>query len=238
MVCPNNLFFFVNFVFFVVKKGFLMNLNPIDLSFYLVLDPDLCGGPAAMVRTARMAAENGATVVQLRAPAWKKRQWLETARELKVALAPLGVPLIINDQVDVALAVDAEGVHIGQDDLPVAETRRLIGPGKILGLSVSNAAELVSVPEGVDYLGIGPVYPTGTKPDAGAATGLPLFAGLVEATLLPVVGIGGIHAGNCTPLFTAGARGVAVVSAICGQADVARATAGLAEIIRASFPAQ
>ena len=209
-----------------------MNLNPIDLSLYLVLDPDLCGGPAGMVRTARLAAENGATVVQLRAPGWKKRQWLETALELKAVLAPLGVPLIINDQVDVALAVDADGVHIGQDDLPVGETRRLIGPGKILGLSVSDTAE------GVDYLGIGPVYPTGTKPDAGVATGLPLFAGLVAATRLPVVAIGGVHAGNCAPLFVAGARGVAVVSAICGQADVARSTAGLAQEIRSFLPVQ
>lgn len=79
-----------------------MILNPIDLSLYLVLDPDLCGGPEAMLRTARLAAENGATVVQLRAPGWKKKQWLETASDLKVVLAPHGVPLIINDHIDVA----------------------------------------------------------------------------------------------------------------------------------------
>ncbi len=204
-----------------------MSLNPIDLSLYLVLDPDLCGGPAEMVRTARLAAENGATVVQLRAPGWKKRQWLETARDLKAVLAPFGVPLIINDHVDIALAIDADGVHVGQDDLPAAETRRLIGPDKILGLSISNAIELAAVPQGVDYLGIGPVYPTGTKPDAVAATGVSRFAQLVEATRLPVVAIGGINGGNCAPLFAAGAQGVAVVSAICGQADPARATAEL-----------
>ena len=98
-----------------------MTPNPVDLSLYLVLDPELCGGPAEMVRTARLAAENGATVVQLRAPKWKKRQWLATAIELKAVLAPLGVPLIINDHIDVALAIDADGVHIGQADLPVAE---------------------------------------------------------------------------------------------------------------------
>ena len=208
-------------------------MNAIDLSLYLVLDPDLCGGPAGMVRTAVQAAKNGATVVQLRAPNWKKRQWLETAFELKSALAPYGIPLIINDHIDVALAVDAEGVHIGQDDLPVAETRRLIGPGKILGLSISDAAELATVPaSGVDYLGIGPVYPTGTKADAGAATGIPLFAELVAATALPVVAIGGIHRENCEPLFAAGTDGVAVVSAICGQGDPARATAVLGEVIQ------
>jgi thiamine-phosphate pyrophosphorylase len=204
----------------------------LDLSLYLVLDPDLCGSPEAMLRTAVLAAENGATVVQLRAPHWKKRQWLDAARALKAALAPLGVPLIINDQVDIALAVDADGVHVGQDDLPVAEARRLIGPGKILGVSVSDAAELAAVPAGIDYLGIGPVYATGTKPDAAAATGVPLFAQLVAAARWPVVAIGGINAGNCAPLMQAGARGVAVVSAICGQADVARATRRLREQIR------
>ena len=112
-------------------------MNAIDLSLYLVLDPDLCGGPAGMVHTAIQAAKNGATVVQLRAPNWKKRQWLETATELKRVLESYRVPLIINDQVDVALAVDAEGVHVGQDDLPASEARRLIGPDKWLGLSVS-----------------------------------------------------------------------------------------------------
>ena len=208
-----------------------MKLNPVDLSLYLVLDPDLCGGPDGMVRTARLAAENGATVVQLRAPNWKKRQWLETARELKAVLAPLGVLLIINDHVDVALAVDADGVHVGQADLPVAETRRLIGPGKILGLSVSNTVQLKAVPDGVDYLGIGPVYPTGTKLDAAAVVGARMFAELVAATRLPVVAIGGINADNCAPLFAAGAKGVAVVSAICGQGDPARATKNLLQKI-------
>ena len=209
-----------------------MILNPIDLSLYLVLDPDLCGGPEAMLRTARLAAENGATVVQLRAPGWKKKQWLETASDLKVVLAPHGVPLIINDHIDVALAIGAEGVHVGQDDLPVTETRRLIGPDKILGLSISNAAELAATPPGVDYLGIGPVYPTGTKLDAAEATGVKLFAELVAATCVPVVAIGGIHGGNCMPLFAAGAQGVAVISAICGQPDPARATAELKAMIR------
>ena len=207
--------------------------KPLDLLLYLVLDPDLCGGPEGMVRTARLAAESGATVVQLRAPSWKKRQWLETARELKSVLQPLGVPLIINDHIDIALAVDADGVHVGQDDLPVAEVRRLIGPDKWLGLSVTNAEQLAEVPYGsVDYLGIGPVYPTGTKSDAAPVVGVPAFAQLVAASRLPVVAIGGIQAGNSQPLMQAGAKGVAVVSAICGQVDPARATEVLLEKLR------
>ena len=210
--------------------------SALDLSLYLVLDPERCGSPAQMVETARLAAQNGASVVQLRAPGWKKRQWLETAIELKEVLDPLGVPLIINDQVDIALAVDADGVHVGQDDLPPAVVRRLIGPQKWLGLSVSNADQLAAVPPGlVDYLGIGPLYPTATKPDAAPATGLSAFAELVAAARLPVVVIGGIQLENCLLPLQAGAQGVAVVSAICGQDDPAQRTRDLRDKIRASL---
>lgn len=199
----------------------------IDLSLYLVLDPELCGGADGMLATARLAATHGASVVQLRAPGWKKRQWLETAQALIDVLRPLGVPLIVNDQVDVALAVDADGVHVGQADLPPEAVRRLIGPHKMLGLSVSNAAQLAKVPAGVDYLGIGPAYPTTTKPDASAVIGVAPFAALVAQARWPVVAIGGIDVNNCAPLIQAGAAGVAVVSAICGQPDPASATKAL-----------
>lgn len=211
-------------------------MKKLDLSLYLVLDPDLCGSPDGMVQTARLAAENGATAVQLRAPHWKKKQWLETAHKLKAALSPLGVPLIINDQVDVALAADADGVHVGQDDLPAADVRRLIGPDKLLGVSVSDFSELAAVPAtGVDYLGVGPVFPTGTKPDAGVALGIAGLGKLAAATALPVVAIGGINSVHCGELLAAGARGVAVVSAICGQPDPAQASAALAAALAAAL---
>lgn len=213
-------------------------VRQLDLSLYLVLDPDLCGGAEGMLRTAQIAAQNGASVVQLRAPRWKKRQWLDCALELKRVLTPLGVPLIINDQVDVALAVDADGVHVGQSDLPADVVRRLIGPSKWLGLSVSNAAELAAfaaVPgSGVDHLGIGPVFATATKGDAAPATGLPLLAELCAASRLPVVAIGGIGLANCVPTLQCGADGVAVVSAICGQPDVAASTHALRSAIDAA----
>ncbi len=217
-------------------KNVKNEMKPLDLLLYLVLDPDLCGGAEGMVRTARLAAENGATVVQLRAPNWKKRQWLATARELKSVLEPFGVPLIINDHIDIALAVDADGVHVGQDDMPVADVRRLIGPDKWLGLSVTNAVQMAEVPyELVDYLGIGPVYPTGTKSDAAPVVGVSAFAELVAESRLPVVGIGGIQVGNFLPLVQAGAKGVAVVSAICGQEDPVRATKVLLERLKQVF---
>ena len=207
-------------------------MKAFDLSLYLVLDPDLCGGLDGMLRTARLAAEQGVSMVQLRAPNWKKRQWLEAALALKEVLDPLKVPLIINDQVDVALAVDAAGVHVGQADLPPDVVRRLIGPHMLLGLSISDARELASSSlAGVDYLGIGPVFPTGTKLDAAPALGLAGFADLLRSIRLPVVAIGGIQAGSCAPLMAAGAKGVALISAICGQPDVAAATRGLREEI-------
>jgi thiamine-phosphate pyrophosphorylase len=200
-------------------------MRPIDYSLYLVLDPELCGGAAGMVETAREAACHGATVVQLRAPGWKKRQWLETAAELKRVLDPLHVPLIVNDHVDVAIACDAAGVHVGQADIPAEVARALVGSGKVVGLSITAVAELSSVPaEGVDYLGVGPVFPTGTKPDATPPMGLPALAEVVASTRLPVVAIGGIHAGNCASLFAAGVEGVAIISAICGQPRVDEAT--------------
>ncbi|MGQ5523909.1 thiamine phosphate synthase [Chitinimonas sp. PSY-7] len=208
-------------------------MKPLDLSLYLVLDPELCGGMEGMVTTARMAAEHGVTIVQLRAPHWKKRQWMEAARSLKTVLDPLNVPLIINDHVDIALAVDAAGVHVGQADMPVDVVRRLIGPTKLLGLSTSNSVHMAEVSvELVDYIGVGPVYPTGTKLDASPVIGLSTFGQLMSEKPLPAVAIGGIKAGMAGPLIKAGADGVAVVSAICGQADPAAAAAMLSAEIR------
>ena len=148
-------------------------MKTLDLSLYLVLDPDLCGSPAGMVRTARLAAENGATVVQLRAPQWKKKQWLTTAREIKAALSPLGVPLIVNDRVDVALAVGADGVHLGQQDMAIADARRLGPPGGMIGVSAETVADAVRAEkEGADYIGVSPVFATPTKTDAAPPLGL------------------------------------------------------------------
>lgn len=208
-----------------------MSRNAIDVSLYLVLDPDLCGGLDGMVETAKLAAQHGATVVQLRAPNWKKRQWLACAQQLKAVLAPLNVPLIINDHVDVALAVDADGVHVGQSDLPVQVVRELLGPNKIVGLSTNNLGNVTELlrPEiaaCIDYIGVGPVYPTTTKKDASPVLSHDEMAAMFascRARGVPAVAIGGIKLGNAAPLMAAGANGVAVISAICGQGDIAQA---------------
>lgn len=212
-------------------------MSKLDLSLYLVLDPELCGGLAGMLETAQRAAQAGASVVQLRAPQWKKRQYLQAATELKAVLDPLAVPLIINDHLDIALAVDAAGVHVGQSDLPVDVVRRLLGPDKLIGLSTSNASQLAAAPlQLINYVGVGPVYPTGTKPDASPVIGLAAFAQLMRDKRLPAVAIGGIQAGMAAPLIAAGVDGVAVVSAICGQPDPAAATAALLNEIRGARP--
>ncbi|MCG9026188.1 thiamine phosphate synthase [Laribacter hongkongensis] len=199
-------------------------MKMIDYSVYLVLDPDLCGGLDGMLRVTEAAMAGGAGVVQLRAPQWKKRQWLDAARALQLLCRQGGAVFVVNDQVDVALAVGADGVHVGQQDLPVAVVRELMGPQALIGLSVNHAGQLAAVPPEADYLGLGPVFATSTKKDAAPVLGLAQLAGLAAATSLPTVGIGGIAPANAGSVFAAGVDGVAVVSAICTAADPAAVT--------------
>ncbi len=206
----------------------------LDLTLYLVLDPVLCGGIAGMVQTTQLAVANGVTAVQLRSEqAYDRRDWYQAALALKEVLAETTVPLLINDQVDVAMAVQADGVHVGQSDLPVDVVRKLIGTEKLIGLSVSNASQMQSVPwEQVDYLGIGPIYPTNSKSDAAPVLGVEQLQKLVQSKQCPAVAIGGINRSNITQVMQTGIDGVAVISAICAQPDVGAATQQLLQQIR------
>lgn len=205
--------------------------RPIDLSLYLVLDPGLCERSVGIIETALGAVRAGAGIVQLRAPDWKKRRMVECARALKAALSPFGVPLVIDDHADVALAADADGLHVGQADLSVADARALIGFDRILGLSIGSPEEARSADwEAVDYVGIGPVFATKTKPDAGAALGADGLRAVIGLSHRPTVAIGGIGAANAAEVARAGAGGAAVISAICGTPDP---EAAAAEILRA-----
>ena len=202
------------------------------LKLYLVLDPDLCGGFEGMVETAKEAAEAGATVVQLRAPDWKKRRLAACGREILKVLRPLGIPLIVNDHIDVAVAIGADGVHVGQDDLSPEDCRRQMPEGMILGLSVSNLDEARAVdPALVDYVGIGPVHNTSTKPDAAPALGIDGLHAVVDAAPCPSVAIGGIKTRDIPAVMATGTDGIAVVSAICGQPEPARATRELLALL-------
>lgn len=202
----------------------------IDLSVYLVLDPDLCGGAQGMIDTTRAAVQSGVRCVQLRAPHWKKRALVECGRALKTVLSGTNAALIINDHADVCLAVNADGLHIGQDDLSPADARAIIGNDKVLGLSVSDEQELAEVDSSlIDHLGIGPIYQTSTKTDASPELGIEGFAQLAARKPCPVVAIGSVKTPIVGELMHAGADGVAVVSAICGQKDPAAAAKALVE---------
>lgn len=207
-----------------------------DLSLYLVLDPDLCR-PLGMVETARRAVAGGVTMVQLRDKDASPRQMIETGRALKAALAGSGVPLIVNDDVEAAIAIGADGLHVGQDDRDAQTARRLIGPDMILGLSVETEALAAAVdPAVVDYVGAGPVFATQTKPGHKPPIGLDGLARLIAATALPAVAIGGLKTGHVEAVLKSGAQGLAVVSAICGQPDPQAAAFELSEAIRKARP--
>lgn len=208
--------------------------RPFDLSLYLVTDPDLTGG-RGVEATVAAALEGGVTLVQLRDPHAKGRVLVETARRLKALLAPRGIPLIINDRVDVALAADADGVHVGQSDIDAGDVRAMIGPDRILGLSVGTTAEHEASRAAFaacDYVGIGPVFATATKTDAGGAIGMAGLAAMRARIALPAVAIGGLNAANIGAAIRAGADGVAVVSAIMNAADPARAASEIAAVVR------
>ncbi len=174
----------------------------------------------ALVGIVAAAVRGGVTMVQLREKDATTREFIGRAQALKALLAGSGVPLIVNDRVDVALAVDADGVHVGQSDMPVEAVRALIGPGKLIGLSITDEAQMRR-PDAAsaDYLGIGPIHPQQTKRDVSTPFGVAGFARLRRMTQKPVLAIGGIKAADAAPLMQEGADGLAVVSAIMAAAD-------------------
>lgn len=202
----------------------------LDLSLYVVAGTALCASHA-VAATILAAVRGGATAVQLREPLATTRQLCQLAQTVHQALADTGVPLLVNDRLDVALAVGAEGVHLGQSDLPVTQARRIGGPDLLVGLSVSNREQTAAanaLPAGtVDYLGVGPVFATPTKPLAAPALGLEPTARLLASTSLPCVAIGGIHAGNAAQVRATGVDGIAVVSAVCAAPNPEAAAAAL-----------
>lgn len=190
-------------------------MNRESLRLYLVTDRGLSLG-RSLEEVVIEAVAGGVTIVQLREKDAPTGEFVALAKGLKALLAPLGVPLIINDRVDVALAADADGVHIGQSDMAYADARRLLGPDKIIGLSVENFHDL-EVANGldVDYIGISPVYGTPTKTDTAQPFGLEGLRRAVEMSAHPTVAIGGMNAQTIGDVMLAGTDGVAVVSAIC-----------------------
>jgi thiamine-phosphate pyrophosphorylase len=178
------------------------------------------------------AVKGGATMVQLREKDVSTRFFIEEAQRLKKILAPFAVPLIINDRIDVALAVGADGVHIGQEDMPYPLARKLLGPGAIIGLSVETPDQ-VEAAEAFDlaYLGVSAIFATPTKTDTRNHWGLDGLRKVRAMTRHPLVAIGGINAANAAEVMQAGADSLAVVSAICSAPDPQKATEHLRRII-------
>jgi thiamine-phosphate pyrophosphorylase len=217
----------------------------LDLSLYLVTDTALCGH-LGVPATVSAAVAAGVTVVQLRDPDATDDELVRLGREVATALRGTGVPLIVNDRIQLVEAIGADGAHVGQNDLDIAQARRQLGPDAVLGLSVQTVAHVdgavrQGAPAGtgsgiVDYLGAGPVWWQATKPDAAAPTGVDGLRAIVAASPWPCVAIGGITPERVPRVRWAGAAGIAVVSAICGQPNVAAATRALRESWDGTIP--
>jgi thiamine-phosphate pyrophosphorylase len=192
---------------------------------YLVTDRDLCGG-RALEKIVLQAVQGGVSYVQLREKAISTRAFVEEAIRIKTLLAPFRIPLIINDRIDVALASGAEGVHIGQQDMPYPAARKLMGRKAIIGLSVETWKDVEEAEAfDADYIGVSPVFSTPTKTDTKDAWGLKGLARIKTFSRHKLVAIGGINESNVEAVMRAGADCVAVVSAICA-ADNSEAAAG------------
>jgi thiamine-phosphate pyrophosphorylase len=204
----------------------------VDWSLYVVTDRPLAR-ERPLEQVVEAALRGGATVIQLREKEASTREFIALGRRLQQLCHARQVPLIINDRLDVALAIEADGVHVGQEDMPVALARRLLGPDKIVGATVSTPQEAHQAEaDGADYLGCNAVFYTPTKTDTGTPLGIEGFRHLVQAVSLPVVAIGGIKATNAAELIQAGAAGVAVVSAVMVADDPETATRELCQVIR------
>ena len=209
-------------------KGVLMKAQP-DYSIYLVTD-DGCLQGRALIDCVREALEGGVTLVQYRAKTASSAEMYAEALQLKALCDSFNVPLIINDRLDIAMAVGAAGVHLGQDDLPCAAARKLLGEDYIIGVSAHNPAEAkAALQSGADYLGCGAVFGTATKADV-KKLGTDGLAAICKAKGLPVVGIGGVTADNYREVRAAGADGAAIVSGILAQPDIRTTVRAIARV--------
>jgi len=227
------------FMPFIELRGFAMNKKTgvgffsiqskmhIDYSIYLVTDRTILG-ERDLIKAAKQAILGGVTLLQLREKNISSREFFALAVELKQLAHSYNVPLIINDRLDIALAADADGLHIGQDDLPLIEARRILGANKILGYSVSNLTEAAyGQQNGADYLGAGAVFATGSKADVGEPIGLNMLREIKRSVNIPVVGIGGIGTDNASLVRETGVDGISIISAILGKEDIEGAAKNL-----------
>lgn len=208
-----------------------MHNKAIDYSLYLVTDSGLLAGKD-LLKTVEQAIQGGVTVVQIREKYLPSQEFFQVALAIKAVTDKYQVPLIINDRADIALAVDAAGLHIGQDDLPLTAARKLLGPNKIIGVSTATLDEaLLAQNQGADYLGVGAIFPTNTKDDADSVS-LEQLQAIKAGIKIPIVAIGGINGNNIQSVMKTGVDGVAVVSAIIAAADPGEAASKLQQLMK------
>ena len=197
-----------------------------------VLTDTLLQSRFSHIELTEQAIAGGADTIQLRQKKGSTREMILVATEMKRLCTEKGVIFIVNDRIDVAIAAEADGVHLGQDDFPIPLARKLLGDNRIIGGSAATMEEAKKcLSDGADYVGFGPVYPTGSKDDAGPVSGIDTLRKIVETIPLPIIAIGGIDKGNTSEVMKAGAHGIAVISAVCCREDPRQATKGLYEAI-------
>ena len=207
-------------------------MKKIDWKLYFIADFESAKGKD-LVWIVEEAVKGGATVVQLRAKSISTREFLDISMKIHSFLKKKRVPLIINDRIDIALALDADGVHLGQKDMPLQIARKILGKEKIIGISVNNIEEAMEAENnGADYLGVGPVFPTTTKPDIRAPLGIEGLRKIREKIKIPIIAIGGINKSNVHEVYSTGVDGIAVVSAIILSPDPCQAAEKLIEEIK------
>jgi thiamine-phosphate pyrophosphorylase len=208
-----------------------MNKQNIDYSLYLVTDRELARGKST-VEVVKAAVSGGVTCIQLREKDCSTLEFIEQARAIKNFLEEREVPLIINDRLDVALAVGADGVHLGQSDMPLEMARKIAGSSMLIGISAESVQDAVEAENGgADYLGVSPIYATPTKTDTAPPLGIQGLREIKNRVKIPLVGIGGLNNSNAAEVIRNGADGVAVVSAIVAAEDPETAAMNLKQII-------
>jgi thiamine-phosphate pyrophosphorylase len=202
-------------------------MRKIDWNLCLIADAQAAGGKDLLF-IIREASEAGASLIQLRGKILTTREFVAIASKAAEFLKPLGIPLVINDRVDIALACAADGVHIGQEDLPLPVVRRLLGNERYIGVSVNTISEAMAAEEeGADYLGAGPVFFTRSKEELRPIIGLDGLRAIRQNVKLPILAVGGINAENARSVIDSGADGIAVISAVLAATDIREATQAL-----------
>ncbi len=208
-----------------------VTMKKIDWRLCLIADRD-AAGKRNLFAIVQEATEAGATMIQLRCKNCKSREFLDLAVSISGFLKSRGIPLIINDRADIALACEADGLHLGQQDIPLFHARKILGPNRLIGISINTIAEAQKAEkEGADYVGVGPVYFTSSKDKLPAILGLEGLRAIREKVRIPILAVGGINRQNARAVISSGADGIAVISAITREKDIRKATKNLLSVL-------